>query len=436
MPVRRFPAWWARGLLLLLLLPAVAAAMPLPAMPANAPWRPELMGMVIRDPWYDFGTHPNYPDQPNYVAQEQMGALLADMGVRRVRLEFRVENEQLAGQNAREQIARNDYFIDVVAPRYNLEVLGLLSFGLVAERSPLDLRNNTEDDPMLLDPIYGGGVNSYMRTWLDRARLVADRYEGRIAAYEILNEQNRIPPNGDGIPALIASRLHTKFYRFVKHVDRTEGESWRDDMPIIIGGLHPAGTFDPGDEHYVSDRDYLRAYYASDGFLRYRETYGDWPVDGLGYHPYPLEIRAGLQSELDLIGSRMQEIRKILADELKDPLVPFWITEVGYNEGYPGQPLRNQALFMRELYRVLGPRPDVEAIFWFKYEDFPPAAGPGAQRWGVVHIPFAENSTCPGGACYVIDGKPDVLRASFWMYRELAGLPVERHYLPLVGSGR
>jgi hypothetical protein len=357
------------------------------------------------------------------------------MGVRRVRLEFRVENEQITGQSATEQIARNDYFINVVAPRYNLEVLALLSFGLIAERSPLDMRNNTDDDPMLVDPIYGGGVNSYMRTWLDRARLIVERYEDRIAAYEILNEQNRIPPNGDGIPALIASRLHTKFYRFAKHVDRREEEAWRDDLPIIIGGLHPAGTFEPGDDTYVSDRDYLRGYYASDGFKSYRETYGDWPVDGLGYHPYPLEIRASLQSELDLIGSRMQEIRTILADELEDPLLPFWVTEIGYNQGYPGQPLRNQALFMRELYRVVGPRPDVEAIFWFKYEDFPPATGPAAQRWGVVSIPFVVNSACPGGACYALDGKPDVLRASFWMYRELAGLPVERRYLPLVGSG-
>ena len=29
----------------------------------------ELMGMVIRDPWYDFGTNPRYPNKPNYAAQ-------------------------------------------------------------------------------------------------------------------------------------------------------------------------------------------------------------------------------------------------------------------------------------------------------------------------------------------------------------------------------
>lgn len=386
--------------------------------------------MVIRDPWYDFGTHPAYPGQPNYVAQERMGALLAEMGVRWVRLELRVE-----GNDVEAQIARNDFFINQVAPRYNLQVLGLLSFGLVADRHPLDLRNNSDDDPMFVDPVYGGGVNSYMRTWLDRARLVANRYQERIAAYEILNEQNRIPPNGDAIPALIASRLHTKFYRFFKHEDRGEQDTWRDTTPIIIGGLHPAGTFEPGD-NYVSDREYLRGYYQSDGFISYRDSYGAWPADGLGYHPYPLEIRASLQGALDLIGLRMQEIRTMLANELDDPLLPFWVTEVGYNVGYPGQPLADQALFLRELYTSIGPRPDVAVVFWFKYEDFPPASGPAAQRWGVVRIPFVENDACPGGACYAIDGRPDLLRASFWAYRELAGLPVERRYLPLVGVRR
>jgi hypothetical protein len=81
----------------------------------------------------------------------------------------------------------------------------------------------------------------------------------------------------------------------------------------------------------------------------------------------------------------------------------------------------------------LAARDDIATIFWFKYEDFPPASGPLAQKWGVVRIPFTEDAACPGGACYDPTGEPAYRRPAFWTYRELAGLPVTRIYLPLVG---
>lgn len=268
-----------------------------------------------------------------------------------------------------------------------------------------------------------------MRLWLDRARMIVARYQGNIAAYEILNEQNRLPPNGDAIPADVAARLHTKFYRFFHHVDRENvppGTSWRDNISIILGGLHPAGS---GPQGNPSDRAYLRQLYDSDGFQSYRATYGDFPIDGLGYHPYPEEIRNSLRSTLSLIGSRMNEVRSVLA-EVGDPTLPFWITEIGYNIGYRSQNAEGQANFLYATFTELAARGDVATIFWFKYEDFPPAEGANAQKWGVVHIPFTEGP-CPGGACYEVSGQPTVYRLSFWVYRNLAGLPMERVYLPM-----
>ena len=72
-------------------LPAAAAPRALAA-PAVAPGvsNPDFMGMVIRDPWYDFGTNPKFPGQPNYDFQDTMGATLASMGVRWVRLDFHI----------------------------------------------------------------------------------------------------------------------------------------------------------------------------------------------------------------------------------------------------------------------------------------------------------------------------------------------------------
>ena len=87
---------------------------------------------------------------------------------------------------------------------------------------------------------------------------------------------------------------------------------------------------------------------------------------------------------------------------------------------------------MRDVYSSLSARGDVANVFWFKYEDFPPDSGPNAQHWGVVQIPFTTGA-CPGGACYDLSGTPAVYRGSYLAYRELAGLPMARTYVPLVG---
>jgi hypothetical protein len=412
-------------LLLLLLLPLFGVPAAQAEVPAEyKPLDPEFMGMVIRDPWYDYGTAPGQPDQPNRAAQERMGQVLSTMGVRWVRLEFRIEGTDAFSTT---QIARNDYFINEVAPRYNLKVLGLLSFGLMASYAPQELNNTST---ITTDVVYGGGTNDYMRSWLNRARMVAARYEGRVAAYEILNEQNRLPPNADAIKAAVAGRLQTKFYRFFRQVDRAlPNQSWRDAIQIIVGGLHPAGTGERGRSDFLTDRDYLRALYASDGFRDYKQSYGVFPLDGLAYHPYPEEIRTSLADSLELIDRRMLEVRSVLA-EVGDPFRLFWVTEIGYNAAYSRQTVAGQGEFMQAVYRGLAQRGDVATIFWFKYEDFPPASGPNAQRWGVVRIPFTTGN-CPGGACYEVNGEPAEYRYSYFAYRELAGRPFFELFVPV-----
>jgi hypothetical protein len=406
---------------------------------------PELMGMVIRDPWYDFGTSPGLPDKPNYAAQDRMGAMLAQMGVRWVRLEFHIE-----GSNALAQVARNDYFIREVAPRHNIKVLGLLSFGLVRGNHPRELGAFRPEH----DTLYGPGIGNLKRTWLNRARMIANRYRGAIAAYEIFNEPNRITENGDeGMSANELARLHATFYRFFRHVDRAAPghQSWRDNVHIILGGPQPAGTGQLDEAVYLSDLSYLRQVYASGSFVRYHMKYGRFPLDGLAYHPYPHEIHRSLMllrttwidsegevtiaiepndmvepepqadptRNVQFIQTRLNQMRDLLT-ELGDPLLPFWITEIGYNAALCEEGEANQAEFLRLVYTTLAQREDVERIFWFKYEDFPPAIGPGAQQWGPVVIPFVQNTACPGGACYDPAGRPVLLRSAFWAYRDLS----------------
>jgi hypothetical protein len=389
-----------------------------------------------------------------------MGAMLAQMGVRWVRLEFHIE-----GSNALAQVARNDYFIREVAPRHNLKVLGLLSFGLVRGSHPRTLGAHTSTH----DPIYGMGIDDVQRRWLDRARMIADRYEGQIAAYETFNEPNRITETGDeGIPAAEIARLHATFYRFFRHEDRNApgNQAWRDAVPIILGGPQPAGTGALNSVAYLSDRTYLRQLYSSAAFVSYYASHGRYPLDGLGYHPYPQEIHRSLvsqqetwinsrgeiattseanqtdenlttpQRDVEVIMGRLDSIRATL-ESLGDGQQPFWLTEVGYNAAFEERGEVAQAEFLRQVYTQVAARDDVARIFWFKYEDFPPAVGPGAQQWGQVVIPFVQDTACPGGACYDAEGRPVRLREAFWAYRELSGaarhMPEPPEYVQIDG---
>jgi hypothetical protein len=423
----------------------------------------DFMGMVIRDPWYDFDTNPQYPNGPNKDFQDLMGAELARAGVQWVRLDIHI-----VGNDPEAEIAKNDYFINEVAPRHNFKVLALLSFDLL-QGTDAHLLNDTTP----VASKYGGGVNQYMDTWLTRALMIADRYGERIAAYELLNEQNRLArytpegTQGDAIAPEIVGRLITKFYRFCRYIGplpEHEPVHGCFNSPIIMGGLHPRGTSgnpDEPDEITMTDAQYLEAIYNDPGsFKGFRgdPSHPFYPVDGIGYHPYPEEIRHSPNEATEfslndaMVDRGLGRMREVL--NRFDPDKQFWITEVGYNVDFdvdgpkgrtPQQTEAEQALFMRDVYTSLAARqlpsgqPEIANVFWFKYEDFPPGeiiynskGNPVAypQRWGVVRIPFEEQPECPGGACYDVGGVPTQYRLAFLTYRELAGLPVYRTMLP------
>ena len=441
-------------LLLVAALPANAASRA-QAVPATAPGasNPDFMGMVIRDPWYDFGT--TAPGQPNKAFQDTMGATLAAMGVRWVRLDFHIVVPMAdvsvdQSQAVEAEIAKNDYFIREVAPRHNLKVLALLSFDLLQATDAHMLNTGPFTETSSLPPDFGGGVNKYMHAWLTRALQVADRYDDKIAAYEILNEQNRLPqylpkgPSADDIEPAIMGRLLTKFYRFCKNIDPTDqGHGCASSSKIILGGLHPRGTLDAKLPN-LNDAGYLKAIYADSSFTDFKKLHAFFPVDGIGYHPYPQEIK--LSPNDAQVNRGLDRMRTVL--NTVDPGQQFWITEVGYNVGFdvdgpragstPAQTAAGQSAFMRDVYTTLSARGDVANVFWFKYEDFPRGCNTKSQptgalqQWGVVHIPFTEcDNTFPGGSHYDDSGVPTVYRGSYLAYRELAGTPSNRTYMPL-----
>jgi hypothetical protein len=450
------------ALLLLLLTFAALPAAGAPRSPDSALAQPtapnpELMGMAIRDPWYEFNTNPDFPGAPNQAFQDQMGATLALAGVRWVRMEFHIP-VGLGEPEIQAEIAKNDYFIKEVAPRHGLKILGLLGFDLLRGTEATLLNTG----PFTVTSEYGGGVNTYMNTWLTRALMIADHYRDHIAAYQILNEQNRLPPSGAAITPQIMGRLQTKFYRFCKNINPTNENHGCTNAQIIMGGIHPRGN----STH--TDAQYLQAIYEDASFNDFQEANGYYPNDGVAYHPYPEEIRLSPSNVLvDLGLLRMRAALEAIVPPRPDGQKPgcqqFWITEVGYNVGFdpdgpknptPAQTEQGQADFMRDVYTSLAQRQlnpqlgctnqaEIAHIFWFKYEDFPPAeiiydskGNPIVypQKWGIVRIPILSDGVCEGG-CYEPSGVPLFYRQSFWTYRELAGLPVYRTYMPTIGVG-
>jgi hypothetical protein len=462
---------------LLSLLPTAQAVQPANLPPERAAQPTDLppegfMGMVVRDPHYEWRTNPDYPGA-NEAFMDEMGRNLEAAGVEWVRLEFRSESEKsdVPGQVRLEQY---DYFINTVAPRHGLKVLALLATQLVhaqhdnqimnrkAVEEPYYYRTGQYIDPEEFDlgirtdhPLYGGNVNTYASIFLDNALAIARRfpYDGSkgIAAFEILNEENRyIGGEGRGLEPHNVAELLTKFYRIYRRGGNATYGSASQDVKIILGGIHPGRCDDcmTTSGSRMSDRQYLDAVYASPAFTTYKATYGRFPLDGVGYHPYPDQVALGLVdeysafNELPRIPQRMLDMRAVMTRH-GDTGNKIWVTEIG-ERGAPRdiENQRRQADFMKSVYWMLWRQRDfVQNVFWFKYEDFavpenPDATGP--ENWGVVRlVPRTPTAECP--SCeYSATGEVQVKKQSFWTYRDISqGIGLQEHelYMPFVARG-
>jgi len=477
----------ARLCVLLILMPAALPVFAAPAPPRSAaetvpaalppppvvPLDREFLGLSIRDPWYELDTNPSFPDAPNEAFQDEMGMNLEQAGAGWVRLEFHIPYNAAVtdpcNADCEWEIAKNDYFINVVAPQRNLKVLALLSFGLLRNNDPCILNKN----PTESSPRFGGGVNPAIVAWLTRALAIADRYGDKIAAYEILNEQNRMgqcatPASFAGkqlnaIAPTITGRLIAKLYRFchgLPPLPADEPAHGCANAKIILGGLHPRGSSAPGSaKTALFDTQYLTAIYTDTAsFESFYPSNNYYPIDGIGYHPYPEEIALSPNNiEVDRGMNRMRRALENIDNQgANDACRQFWVTEVGYNVDFdpdgpknprPPQTEAGQAALLNDVYTSMAQRrlnpilcgggPEIANVFWFKYEDFPPAdiirdakGNPIAypQKWGLVRIPILSDDKCEGG-CYDPSGIPELYRQSFTAYQMLSG---HRTYLPAV----
>ena len=413
------------GLLLVfgLSMPAYGARSATPASPDNAEW----WGMVVRDPAYEWNTNPAFPGGVNQPFIDAMFANLQAAGVQWVRFEFHGTND--GSEYGTIELAQADYFVQA-ADAHGIKVLALLGTdllrgskagvvhfdgGTVSSTIPI----TSPDRELSCLPTLGCGVNPYQKAWLERALLIADYYKGRVDAFELFNEQNfyfalinETNAQQDEMNPRYVAQTITKFFRILHEAPRL------NQTPIIIGGLHPKRSLESG----RTDREYLAALYNSSAFTGYNQANGRWPVDGVGYHPYPTEMQKNDNAFLYLVGPRLDGLITTL--RAKDSSAKLWLSEVG-TRGDPNNPtdLTRQAEFMRLIVAIFQQRrADIATWFWFKYEDFPPAS----EAWGVVSIPFDANGN------YDVNGTVQLYKPAYSQYRRLALNLTPRVWIPLV----
>lgn len=388
------------------------------AQEGRTPADSQLFGMVIRDPFYEWNTNPKYPGDTNKDALEQQAKELAQAGVKWVRLEFFADYDGSVEAGAINW-NKYDYFINELAPKYDLKVLALLNVGMVAYNGKT-LRTVSFNDP----PDQAGtdpedGSNNFIRVFTGRAQEIALHYGKAISAYEIINEPNiswdlwQDTRNGsaeikpDRYAALIASA-----YRAIKNVNA--------QAQVIVGGLLIGSPPESKDQH--DQFDYLYQLYVSpwvkhyaDGGFSSRPGWNVVPWDGVALHPYFLEAPKLFQLIRDF--SRKLQDRG-------DAVSKIWITEVGAAAQPPQNPNDpptqdeiNQAYYLRAIYQGILEDPELKAdvahVFWFKYEDFVP--GNYTFNYGLVRLQEA-----PGGKDYDPSGKVWVHKLAYKVYQELA----------------
>ena len=444
---------------LLFVLPLIAL---LPLLPAARATQTEVtppegfMGMVARDPHYEWRTNPDYPGA-NEAFMDAMGRNLQLAGVEWVRIEFRAEDEK-SDMPGKVRLEQYDYFVNTVAPRYGLKVLALLATQLGHWPDGPNVGKYIEPEEFDTGergthPVYGGGVNEYVRIWLDNALAITRRFPydkqrgAGIAAFEILNEENRyLGGEGNGLEPGNVAELLAKFYRIYREGGAEMFGPGSGDVQIILGGMHPGRCDDcvTSDGSPMTDRQYLDAIYSSAAFRSYKGITGRFPLDGVGYHPYPSEVATGLVAEysgfneLARVPQRMADMRAVMTRH-GDTANKIWVTEIG-DRGAPRdiENQQRQAQFMQTIYWMLWrQRAFVQNVFWFKYEDFAVPESPdetGPENWGIVRLVPRTPKDCDN-CDYAPSGAVQVYKQSFDTYTKLSyGLGLAEHvvHMPIV----
>ena len=378
----RYRAMLACFLLLTLLPTAKALAPASAALTDPYPDRDGFFGVVGRDPYYEWNTDTvNFNNDVNKTVLENMVKEMAASGVKWIRVEFFAEYGDPTGPG-RMPYEKYDWFLTDLMRRYNMNVLGVLSYGIVRDTNYTYVLNKVNDPTD-----RGDGSNPFIRGFADRAAEIAGHYAGYVNAWEIINEPNQ-NSQLDFITKGQQQRIFPDRMASIMSLVYPRLKGISPDVPVVLGGLiNTAGAYP---DNY--DIPYLRQLYASSIIKGHGA-----PWDVVADHPYELKAAD--------IPDHERQMHAVM-EQAGEGSKKIWVTEVGAQAPAPAVPESGiipvtpaeaqQAAFLTDTYTgLLKMRDIVERVFWFKLEDFTiKEQGDMQTNWGL--FAFQRDGKNPG----------------------------------------
>ncbi|OFW58381.1 MAG: hypothetical protein A2W01_03025 [Candidatus Solincola sediminis] len=190
-------------------------------------------------------------------------------------------------------------------------------------------------------------TEDHLEDWKTYVRTMATKYKGKVAAWEIWNEENiqYWQPTPDPV-----------YYTRLLKLASTEIRAADPAATIVMGGTAPV---DPG---------FLETTF-HEGSLDY--------VDAIAYHPYPEIIgEAGQPPEAKywpkekLSGWILNGVRELIWQHTTKP-IQVWITEMGYSTGAAEIDYQTQAAYMLRCL-INYASTNVDRLIWYQLRDEPP----------------------------------------------------------------
>ncbi|MCA1666412.1 MAG: glycoside hydrolase family protein [Thermomicrobia bacterium] len=370
-------------LLLLTLLPTAQTLTPASAALTDPyPDRDGFFGVVGRDPIYEWNTDTiHFNNDVNKTVLEQLVKQMAESGAKWVRIEFFAEYGDLSGPG-RMPYEKYDWFLTDLCKRYNMNVLGLLSYGIVRDTNPTYILNKVNDPADQSD-----GSNPFIRGFADRAAEIAGHYAGYVNAWEVINEPNA-NTQLDFITQGQQQRIFPDRMAAIMSLTYPRLKGISPDVPVMVGGLINA----PGAYPDNYDVPYLRQVYQSPLI----KGHGGAPWDAVADHPYDLTAAA--------IPGHVRDLHAVM-EQAGEGFKKIWVTEFGMQAAAPAVPESGiipvtddeakQSAYLSDTLSALSKMRDiVERAFWFKLEDFTLTQGNEETHWGL--FAFRRDGDHPG----------------------------------------
>jgi hypothetical protein len=177
-----------------------------------------------------------------------------------------------------------------------------------------------------------GGLPTRTQDFADFMAFLAQRYRGKVAAYEIWNEQNYAVETGGRVNVAAYPPVLKAGFQAVKKAD--------PKAVVVFGGMTPTGVNDPAVA--LNEVEYLRQIYALNGgeVKQYYDVLGAHPGSNCNDpdHSYPAnpqgcdvdgDGKPDFADDNSFYFQRIAELRKVM-EEAGEGKTKMWLTEFGW----------------------------------------------------------------------------------------------------------